>query len=87
MRNLTAGTEATDAVNKTQMETAIAAAGIPSSAGTVRVSLNDTTPGYLGQKITLNGAVIVPTNPGANETVDIVLNEGQLALVSGVYGL
>ncbi len=65
---LTAGVAATDAVNKTQMETAIATAGLPATSGTILNSANDTTAGYLGQKISVAGDLALSTqNPGANE--------------------
>lgn len=87
LHGVVAGTVPTDGVNKTQMETAIANASFPASAGTVLISGTDTTAGYLAQKITLNGAVIAPTNPGGNEAINIVIDEGQLSLIAGVYAL
>jgi len=90
VRNMTAGTESTDAVNKAQMEIAIAAAGIPASAGTVMVSLTDTTPNYLNNKITVSGSLVKSvTNPGGNEAVniDFTFDEGQGALYAGVMSL
>lgn len=67
---VTAGTAATDAVNKNQMETAIATAGLPATAGTVLVSVGDTTAGYLGQKIAVAGDLVASIqNPGADEDV------------------
>ena len=90
VRNLTAGTEATDAVNKTQMETAIANAGLPSTAGTVRNSLNDTTSGYLSQKIAVAGSLVLTTlNPGGNEQSEIsfTLDEGQADFNAGIFAL
>lgn len=65
---VTAGTAATDAVNKTQMETAIATAGLPATAGTVLVSSDDTTAGYLGQKIAVAGDLALSIqNPAGDE--------------------
>jgi hypothetical protein len=92
VRNVTAGTESTDAVNKTQMEAAIASAGVPASSGAVLVSLTDTTANYLGQKITVSGSLVKSiTNPGANEALNIDFtfdfDEGQTALYAGVMGL
>lgn len=79
---VTAGTAATDAVNKTQMETAIATAGLPATAGTVLVSGTDTTAGYLGQKIVGSGAATVTTiNSGADE--DVQISVGALGLSDG----
>jgi len=77
---VTAGAAATDAVNKTQMETAIATAGLPATAGTVLNSLSDTTPGYHAAKHTVVFSSATTTqiggllsvqfgtlNPGGNE--------------------
>lgn len=65
---VTAGTASTDAVNKTQMETAIATAGLPATAGTVLVSGSDTTAGYLGSKIAVVGDLALSTqNSGGDE--------------------
>ncbi len=90
IRNVTAGTESTDAVNKTQMESAIALAAIPATPGTVRNSSGDTTAGYLSQKIAVTGSLVLTTlNPGANEQAQIsfTLDEGQTALYAGVMAL
>lgn len=77
---VTAGTASTDAVNKDQMETAIAAAS--PTPGTVRVSLNDTTAGYLGQKVTGTGAVTISTaSPGGDEDLNIAV--GAFAVADG----
>lgn len=66
-----AGTAATDAVNKTQMETAIATAGLPATAGTVLVDSADTTAGYIGTKIVGSGDINVATSgtPGNGSLV------------------
>jgi hypothetical protein len=67
-----AGTAATDAVNKTQMETAIAAAGLPATSGTILNSSVDMTAGYLAQKFTAatgGGLSFVTSNPGVNESL------------------
>lgn len=68
---VTAGTASTDAVNKTQMETAIATAGLPATAGTVLVDSGDTTPGYIGTKIVGAGDISVSTSgtPGNGSLV------------------
>jgi hypothetical protein len=82
IHGVTAGTAATDAVNKTQMETAIATAGLPATAGTVLNSDTDTTAGYLGQKLSGSGAVTLSTtSPGGNEKTNIAV--GSLALTDG----
>lgn len=69
------------------VESAIATAGLPATAGTVLISGTDTTAGYLGQKITLNGSAISPTNPAGNEKINIVIDEGQSVLVAGVLAV
>lgn len=81
LTNVTAGTTATDAVNKTQMEVAIANAALPATAGTVRNSLNDTTAGYLGGKLNLavSGALSgawSTENPTGNEKALLTLAVG-----------
>ncbi|MBY0512040.1 MAG: hypothetical protein K2P94_18030 [Rhodospirillaceae bacterium] len=76
---VTAGTAATDAVNKTQMETAIATAALPATAGTVLNSSSDTTAGYLGQKITEGtGIDIAVQNSGGNENIQISVDTSEL---------
>lgn len=77
-----------DAVTKTYMETAIATAGLPATAGTVLVSASDTTAGYLGSKVNVTGtgaAAVTPstTNPGANEVKTFTVAVGALGLTDG----
>ena len=70
LNSLGTGTTTHQAVNKGQMDAAIAAAGIPAAAGAVFVSLTDTTPGYLGAKVSATGPLAVSTaNPGGNESL------------------
>lgn len=84
-----AGTAATDAVNKTQMETALATAGLPATAGAVLNSSSDTTAGYLAQKITMGFSTATTTqlsgllsvqlstkNAGSNEKSKLTFGEG-----------
>lgn len=75
-----------DSVDKNALETAIANASLPASAGTVLVSASDTTAGYLGAKVDVTGsgaATVTPstTNPGANEvrTFSVSVGDGGLA--------
>lgn len=64
---VTAGVATTDATNVAQVAAAIAAAGTLTPA-TVRVTINDTTADYLGQKIAVAGDLALTTQtPGANE--------------------
>jgi hypothetical protein len=73
---VTAGTAATDAVNKTQMETALATASLPATAGTLLNSLSDTTAGYASQKLARLGAVFLETiNAAGNEQTRIRLRQ------------
>lgn len=68
------------------VETAIAAAsGL--TAPFILVSAADTTPGYFGQKLKLNGAAIPPSNAGGNEYLNIVIDEGQGVLTAGVLAV
>lgn len=88
INGLTAAVLGTDAVNLTQMSAAIASAAVPGANGTVRATVLDTTPGYLQDKLTLNGVSITPSNPGGgNQVMNITVDEGQLSLTAGVYGL
>ena len=50
--NVTAATETTDAVNKAQMDAAIAAATTSSTAGTVKITSTDTTAKFLATAVT-----------------------------------
>lgn len=64
------------------VEAAIAAAGVPATAGTILISGTDTTAGYPGTKITASGAVALSvTSPGGNEKLNIAV--GALGLTSG----
>ena len=61
-----------DLMDKSAIETAIATAGLPATAGTVLNSVGDTTAGYLFQKVTGSGAVAISTtNAGGNEKTNI----------------
>lgn len=73
---VTAGTASTDAVNKTQMETAIATAGLPATAGTVLVSGSDTTAGYLGQKVAIQSTSLSTTQLAALSGVQVGTSGG-----------
>lgn len=57
IHGVSAGTAGTDAVNVTQMGTAIAAAATVTSTIAGLVDINDTTAGYLGTKLTRIGAI------------------------------
>lgn len=72
-------TSGTQAVNKTQMETAIATAALPATAGAVLVSSSDTTAGYLAQKVVGVGA--------ANVSIVGVPGNGSIVVAVGILGL
>lgn len=77
-----------DAASVSYVQTAIATASLPATAGTWLVSGGDTTAGYGNTKInaTGSGAASVSQsigNPGGNETVDIAVSVASLALSDG----
>ncbi len=71
-----------DVVTKTTLESAIATASLPATAGTILNSAADTTAGYLSAKVAVAGSLTkATTNPGANET--LTLTVGSLGLTNG----
>lgn len=87
--SVTSGTATTDAVNKGQMDTAIAAATTSTTAGTVRVTSTDTTAKFLASAVTqqvgsltttqvagLTSLQISTINAGANEQLAISPGNG-----------
>lgn len=75
-------TNAGDIVVKATLETAIATASLPATAGTSLCSAADTTAGYLGAKIVGTGAATVTViNPGADE--DVQISVGSVGLADG----
>ena len=64
------------------VETAIATAGLPATAGTVLVNGADTTAGYIGTKITGSGAASVSTT-GTPGNGSLVISVGALGLTDG----
>ncbi len=73
--NVDTATAGTDAVNKTQMDNAIALATFSTSPGTLRVTASDTTAKFLNNAITVSGALTKSVvNAGANETLDISIS-------------
>jgi len=82
IKNVTAGTVSTDAVNKTQMDAAIAAASITGTGNTLKVTSSDTTSKYLDTAVTVSGALSKSvTNPSGNEALALAV--GALALTDG----
>lgn len=86
--NMTAGTAALHAVNKAQMEAAIAVLAGAITGGLALVSLNDTSAGYLGSKIDVSasGAITASysiVNGGGNEIYRLTLSVGSLGVTDG----
>ncbi|NBW14489.1 MAG: hypothetical protein EBR82_41470 [Caulobacteraceae bacterium] len=82
------GVAATDAVNKTQMETAIATLLSGTVTGLALVSSTDTTANYLNSKITVSGSLIKSiTSPAGNEALNIAFtfDEGNAVLLAGAF--
>ena len=72
IHGVSAGVAAADAVNVSQMNSAIALATIAGATGTFRNSASDTTPGFGAQKISASGLLQAATvNGGANESLSI----------------
>lgn len=70
LTNLGAPTTGSDAATRTYVDTAIATAGLPSTAGTILIDGADTTAGYSGAKLTVaSGLTATVVNPGGNETL------------------
>jgi len=73
--SLATGTASTDAVNVSQMNTAIASAGVPASSGAVLISANDTTAKYLVDAIVAGeGLSETEDNDGADETLTLAVD-------------
>lgn len=85
---VTAGTATTDAVNKAQMDAAIALATTSSSPGTLRITASDTTAKFLDGALTVAGSLTkTVTNSGANEGLEIsfTFDEGNAVLLAGAF--
>lgn len=82
--SLATGTASTDAVNVSQMNTAIASAGVPASTGAVLVSANDTTAQYLnGALVAGSGITLTENNDGADETLTLAVDTTVIMPKSG----
>lgn len=84
IKNVTAGSAATDAVNKTQLDAAVAAAGTSVGAGTLFVSATDTTAKFLTIALTtqVSGLVSVAVstiNGGGNEQTKLAVSSDPIA--------
>lgn len=64
------------------VQSAIATAGLPATAGTVLVDATDTTAGYIGTKITGSGAASISTT-GTPGNGSLVVSVGALGLSDG----
>jgi len=81
-----AAVEGTDAVNKTQMDAAIGAVTTSSTPGTLRVSATDTTAKFLGAALNVSGSLTKTVqNPGANEAVELSVDDAGQVLASQVF--
>lgn len=70
--SVTDGTASTDAVNKGQMDAAIALATTSTTAGTLRVTSTDTTSKFLNSALTVSGSLTKSVvGSGSNETLDL----------------
>ncbi|MBL8630689.1 MAG: hypothetical protein JNM81_13720 [Rhodospirillaceae bacterium] len=70
--NVEAAAVGTDAVNKSQMDVAIALASTSTTPGTARVSSTDTTAKFLDTALAVSGALSKTlNNPGENETLTL----------------
>lgn len=84
------GVASTDAVNKTQMETAIATLLAGTVTGLTLVSSSDTTASYLNNKITVSGSLVKSiTSPAGNEklNIDFTFDASQQAYYDSIYGV
>lgn len=78
--SLATGTASTDAVNLSQMNTAIASASVPASTGAVLVSANDTTAQYLNAALVAGtGVTLTENNDGADETLTAAVDTTVIA--------
>lgn len=85
IRNVTAGTANADAVNKQQMDNAIALATTATSPGTLRVTASDTTAKFLNGALVVSGSLTkTVVNPGANETLEIAYTDVPFIVDGGV---
>ncbi len=80
-----AATSGTQAVNKTQMETAIAAGAIPAATGAVKVDAA-AAPGYLYDVLTVSGS-LVKTDNGDTMNIGFTFDEGNQTLLGGVLSV
>lgn len=82
---VTAATSGTQAVNKTQMDAAIAAGAIPAATGAVKVDAA-ATPGYLYDVLTVSGS-LVKTDNGDTMNIGFAFDEGNQVLLGGVLAI
>lgn len=82
---VSAATVGTQAVNKTQMETAIAAGAIPAASGAVKVDAA-AAPGYLYDVLTVSGSLVKADN-GDTMNIGFTFDEGNQVLLGGVLSI
>ncbi len=80
-----AATSGTQAVNKTQMDTAIAAGAIPAATGAVKVDAA-AAPGYLYDVLTVSGS-LAKTDNGDTMNIGFTFDEGNQTLLGGVLSV
>ncbi|MGE3476973.1 MAG: hypothetical protein AB7H70_14320 [Rhodospirillaceae bacterium] len=80
-----AATSGAQAVNKTQMDAAIAAGAIPAATGAVKVDAA-ATPGYLFDVLTVSGS-LVKTDNGDTMNIGFTFDEGNQVLLGGVLSI
>ncbi len=80
-----AATAGTQAVNKTQMDAAIAAGAIPAATGAVKVDAA-AAPGYLYDVLTVSGS-LAKTDNGDTMDIGFTFDEGNQVLLGGVFNI
>lgn len=82
---VSAATSGTQAVNKTQMDAAIAVAGVPGSPGTVKIDAAAAS-SYLYDALTVSGS-LVKTDNGDTMNIGFQFDEGNQVLLGGVLNI
>lgn len=83
-------TNSRDLTDKAYVDQAVANAAVPAATGAALVDGADTTAGFLNAKITVSGSLTKSiTSPAGNEAlnIDFTFDEGQTALMAGIYSL
>lgn len=85
INGVAAATVGTQAVNKSQMEAAIAAGAIPAASGAVKVDAA-AAPAYLYDVLTVSGS-LVKTDNGDTMNIGFTFDEGNQVLLGGVLSI